>query len=231
MASTWQPPSTGPIDDVIWPERLTGAAIERASNDDRVHGYAVLGDVARHYAFSDLVFLAIVGELPSDRASRLFQLALAIWSPVSIAEAPTHAAVLSRICGGSFSAAAGCGLATLAERARFLVESFEPLYTWLAHPDAALPEIARDPDGRDRAWLDLMKAVGTDLDLVRGGMSRPAAALALLYEAGIRTSEQAQAAIVLAGSCGVVAEALRASPSDLPGYPLTLPPFHYVEGP
>jgi len=231
MTTSWQPPSSGPIDDVTWPDKLSGAVVEAFGSDDRVHGYSVLGDLARHYAHSDHLFLAVTGDLPSDRASRLFRLGLIAWSPVSIAEAPTHVAVLSRICGGTFSAAMGAGLATLAERARSIVESHEPLLAWLAHPDPTLPAVATAPDGAAVEWIDTLRALAEDLQLLDARMTRTAASLTLLFEAGVRDSERMQAAIVLAGSASVLAEALAASPKDLPAYPITLPPFHYVESP
>jgi hypothetical protein len=62
-------------------------------------------------------------------------------------------------------------------------------------------------------------------------MTRDAALLTLLWEAGLRTAEQLQAAIVVARVGGLCAETLAARPGDFASYPVKLPPFHYEEDP
>ena len=76
MTDGWKPPAPGALDDAAWSEHLLARAIDAGASDDRLHGYSVLDDVSHHYPFSDLIYLALVGELPDPRRSSLFALAL-----------------------------------------------------------------------------------------------------------------------------------------------------------
>jgi hypothetical protein len=230
MADPWTPPSHGALDDTTWPERLIAKAVSRGVADDRIHGYGVLSDLARHYSFSDVLFSGLTGELPDRANSQRFALALLASAATSVAEAPTHVALLGRIAGGAFSAALGAGLLALADQARSRTEGHAALIAWFEDPTGELPVAARDSTGSDREWIaSLLTTLGGATSLVRIGMTRDAAKLALFADAGIREPERVQAALTVAGSLGVIAEALLAGPADLGSYPVKLPPFHYVE--
>jgi hypothetical protein len=229
MADPWIPPSHGALDDTAWPERLVAKAVSRGLTDDRLHGYAILGDLARHYSFSDVLFSGLTGELPDRASSQRFALALLASAATSVAEAPTHVALLGRIAGGAFSAALGAGLLALADQARSKTEDHAALIAWFENP-LELPPSARDFAGTDREWIaSLLSTLGDATTFVRVGMTRDAARLALFADAGIREPERVQAALTVAGSLGVIAEALLAGPADLGSYPVALPPFHYIE--
>jgi len=190
----------------------------------------VLGDVARHYAYSDVIYLAIVGELPEQRAARLFHLALCSLATPSVAEAPTHVAVLSRACGGAIGSALAAALITSTEQARFLLAQHASLLEWFADTSRPLPAVATSSEADAiRVLVDAVAALEIDCPQLRPTMTRDAARLALLYAAGLRNSDQMEAAIVSASVAGIAAEALLASPRDLPLYPVTLPPFHYTD--
>jgi hypothetical protein len=227
---TWVPPSHGALDDTTWPVRLVAKAVSRGVADDRLHGYAILGDLAQHYSFSDVLFSGLIGELPDRASSQRFALALLASAATSVAEAPTHVALLGRIAGGEFSAALGAGLLALADQARSKTEDHAALVAWFENPLDELPPSACDSAGTDREWIaSLLSTLGGATTLVRVGMTRDAARLALFADAGIREPERVQAALTVAGSLGVIAEALLAGPSDLGSYPVKLPPFHYIE--
>jgi len=230
MADPWIPPSHGALDDTAWPERLIAKAVSRGVADDRIHGYELLSDLARHYSFSDVLFSGLTGELPDRASSQRFSLALLASAATSVAEAPTHVALLGRIAGGALSAALGAGLLALADQARSKTDGHAALYAWFEHPLGELPPSARDSTDSDREWVaSLLSTLGDTTTLVRREMTRDAARLALFADAGIREPERVQAALTVAGSLGVIAEALLAGPADLGSYPVTLPPFHYIE--
>ena len=218
----WKPPSRGALDDTPWPDKLVARAIAPGDTDDRMHGYAVLGDVARHYSYSDLVYLAIIGELPDPHASALFHVALCSLATMSVGEAPVHVGVVARITGG---AALGAGLVVLADHARYLVESHASLLACLA---AGSPLPAEHASTCDADYVrNLRDAAGSKL--ARPEMTRDAARIALLYEAGVRDPDRLEAAIVASRMLSVAAETLATGPNALGSYPMTLPPFHYVE--
>jgi hypothetical protein len=228
---TWKPPAAGPIDDTPWSTVLVARAVNRRSDDDHLHGYAMLGDVARHYRYPDALYLAITGELPDERASILFDVALLAFGSISVNEAPCHVAVLSKICGGTLASSLGAGLVAAADQARTTVEAHSALIAWLRNPTDVVPTDACDSD--DATWIRQLRNCaqhrGAMPMLVRDGMSRAAAVLALLYEAGLTNIEQLQAAMIASRLSGIAAEAIATSPKDLKDYPAKLPPFHYVE--
>lgn len=133
----WDREAKTPFDEHVWPSTLTARVVSPGA-DPRIHGYAVESDLARHYRFSDVVFLSLTGELPTDEQSRTFERALILLSPITIAEAPSHAASLSRVCDASHSAVIGTGAIALAEQARFIVRhgrddaALAPIFEMLA---------------------------------------------------------------------------------------------------
>ena len=101
------PELDGPLESgAVFPARLT-ARVVTAGARPSVHGYDVEGDLARHYQASDLLFLTLMGELPSAAISRAFSVALMFLGPVSVAHASTHAAVVGRLCGTPTSSVFG----------------------------------------------------------------------------------------------------------------------------
>ncbi len=232
MTDGWQPPARGALDDTQWPERLVAKAIEPGGEDDRLHGYAVVGDLAKHYELSEVLYLAITGELPTDAAAQLFRVALTAWSAMGVNEAPTHIALLSRICGGAMASALGAGLIAAADQARFIVESNSELVAWLrtGTGTGALPAACTSSVADDAGYVRGLRAAAPHSALLRDDMTRDGARVALLFEAGVQDASRMEAAIVAARVSGLAAEALLASPRDLGSYPVKLPPFHYVEG-
>lgn len=91
-------PLPGPLEVSSFPEQLT-ARLVTPGERPRIGGYDVESDLARHYAFSDLLFLSLTGELPDARESAVLGVALGFLAPVSIAHASTHGASLARLCG------------------------------------------------------------------------------------------------------------------------------------
>jgi hypothetical protein len=231
MPPPWEPPSRGALDDTAWPERLCARAVLPDVRDDRLHGYAMLGDVARHYSYSDLVYLAIVGELPDREQATRFRVGLFACASLSVAEAPAHVAVLSRICGGTIASALAAGTIALVDQVRCEVARHAALIAWLADQTGAVPDAFCDRDPAHAEWMRALLAALDDCGstLVRPEMSRGAARIALVFEAGLRRADQIEAAIVAARSCGLIAEALATGAADLRDYPVKLPPFHYVD--
>jgi hypothetical protein len=229
MTDRWQPPASGALDDTAWPETLVAKAVEPGVEDDRLHGYSVLGDLACHFEFSEVLYLAITGELPDASAAARFRIAMIALASMGVHEAPTHIALLSRICGGAIASALGAGLVATADQARFKVEAQSDLLKWLHSPVSTPPETSCSKTADDAAWVRTLCSVIPDSELVRPELGRDAACIALLFEAGIRTPEQFETAFVASRFCGLAAEALSASPADLGSYPVKLPPFHYVE--
>ena len=183
-------------------------------------------DIARHYAFSDLIYLGIVGELPGKATSHVFHVAMCAAAPVSVAEASTHAAVLARLSGSTFASALATGVLIAADRARFIVAEHAPLLAWLAQPTESPP--AQFCGDADTAWVANASAVsGVALEPT---LRRAAALLALFHAAGIVKPEQLEAAIVAAQVASISAEALQTGPQHLAQYPVKTPPYRYVEG-
>lgn len=128
----WDPNAPTPFDQVSWPNTIT-ARVVQPGEDPRIHGYAVSADLAKHYGFSDVVFLTLTGELPTDEQSAKFARALILLSAISVGEAPSHAASLARVCDGSDSAVIGTAAIALSEQARVAVaERQHPAFALLA---------------------------------------------------------------------------------------------------
>lgn len=230
MSDGWQPPTPSALDDTVWPETLVAKAVKPGAQDDWLHGYSVLEDLARHFEFSEVLYLAITGELPDPVSASRFRVAMIALAPMAVHEAPTHIALLSRICGGAIASALGAGLVAVADQARFKIEAQRDLIAWMNSPVSSPPQTACATTPDETAWVRTLRLAVPDAELVRPELCRDAACVALLFEAGIRTPEQLEAAFIASRFCGLAAETLRSGPTDLQSYPVKLPPFHYVEG-
>jgi hypothetical protein len=199
----------------------------------RIHGYDVEGDLARHYSFAEVTLLALLGELPSEEQAHAFDVALIFLAPLSIAEAPTHAAALARISGSPPTGVLGVAAIALAERARSVLEGASGALAWLAEPSCPLdPTLAATTEEDRQAVGRLREALagrGIQIERLNEPLGRDAALVAVLWFAGLTRREQLEAALVMASLPGVLAEAYRHEAASFRDYPMQLPPFEYVE--
>ncbi len=221
----------GPIDDAMWSDTLAAEVVE-AGPPPRLHGYDVWHDLVRHYSFAEIALTAASGVAPPRNAGRAFELALGLLCPITVGEAPTHAAALSRMLGAGPASVVATASSVLAEHAEALVAAHRPWLTWvddqLGDPPA---EFVASCDAERACIVALRELVSPDTcpALFRATPTVLAAALAILHAGGVRGPTNLVAVIVLARLPIVVAEADRHRPGQLHCYPMTVPPFVYEE--
>ncbi|MEO7109685.1 MAG: hypothetical protein ABI183_04520 [Polyangiaceae bacterium] len=224
---------TGPIEDQTWAQRLQSHVVTPEAAP-RINGYDVENDLAKHYNFADTMMLCVLGDLPSDANRRAIEIALQFAAPLSVAHAPTHAGMLTRLCGGTRSASFGAGALTLAEDARWLVEQHEPWLAWLKNPEGAPPAqfVARNIE--ERASVTTLRnairrtgATVPALDLDAACVTKSAAILSVFWSCGAQTPAQLELLFVLARFACVGAEILATRPAQFRTYPIDLPPFRF----
>jgi hypothetical protein len=225
------PPAPGPLDEAPAPSTLRAHVVTPGAAP-RVHGYDVEGDLARHYGAAETTLLALTGELPAPEVARAFEVATAFLAPVSVAEAPAHAAVLARLCRARTSGILGIAAIALAEQARTVVADHADLVAWLDRPsgDAPARGAATDDDARSVARLRAALApTGLRVGLLDRDPTRTAALVAVLHACGLVRPEQIETAIVIARLPCVMAEASAVRPGRFRRYPTNLPPFRYED--
>ncbi len=195
----------------------------------RLRGYAVGADLARHYRWSDVTYLTIVGELPpTDEAARAFELALVHAYRLPISAAVVHAARTARHVSSadgnaeSIVAVAGIGLA---EHLRRLLDAHGSLLDWLQDREGDVPVEYLD-DARPMAELDELLPEGHALPHPQ--LTFDAAIVSVLFDAGLRERHQLSAALAAALLPGVLAEAHAVSDPRLLASPLNVPYWVYV---
>lgn len=222
----------GPVEDYPWPTELD-AHVVTPGHDPRIHGYSVEADVAKFGGLAEMILLSLTGELPGLEQCRAFELAMTFLAPLSVAEAPTHATVLARICGARSSAVVGIAAIALAERARHLLEQYAGLLRWLDTPDSPFPASCHAGSLAERVSIErllaLLPTVAREVPVFREDPSRTAALLAVLHFSGLRRAEQLEPALVLASLAPTMAEGLARNPLSFRDYPMQLPPFQYTE--
>jgi hypothetical protein len=216
----------GPIESHPWPTELEAFAVDASGASPRLHGYDVESDLARHYRFSDIVYLGLVGELPDDARSRAFEIALSFLVPMSVAEGPIHAAALAGFFGSPPSGVLTTAAVTLADDAADVIEASASIA-------GELPEALQATSDAERASVarlrDLVEGL-VDVDVLARNPRRDVALLAVLRACGLHTPLQLGAAVTLARLPAAVAEAApRSSVDFVQKYPLTTPPFVYEE--
>jgi hypothetical protein len=206
----------------------------------RLHGYDVEADLSKHYSFAETLLLGLTGELPNEEQATAFEVALQFLGPLSVAHAPTHAAVLARICGARFGSIAAVAALTLAERAHSIVSEHESFIAWLDSGQAVASEDEqarwRPTSEADRASAERLRealaerGVSSVMSPPFDELGRIPALLATLHFAGLRLAEQLEAAFVLASFALSVAEARAWKFGEFREYPINLPRFVYEAG-
>jgi hypothetical protein len=230
----------GPVETGPWPTTLE-ARVVTPGDEPRIHGYDVESDLAVHYSFVETTLLTLTGELPSAAQAEAFSVALEFLAPLSVAHAPTHAAVLARICGARFSSIAAIAAVTLAERARAILDEHSNVLDWLdgmnGGATAPPPESSRARSEGERASVSRLRrslstrgitipALATEHELGR----MPALLAALHFSfSGLKHREQVEAALVLGGFTSAVAEARTREVASFREYPMNVPRFVYEE--
>ena len=222
MSTESQP--RGPIEDKALPPTLQARVVATGPRP-RIHGYDVHGDVARHYGFVDALLLALTGDLPDDAVSRAFGVAMTFASAVTVAEGPSHAAVVARVCGPRAASVVAVAAMGLAEQARALLDRHEVILPKLAIGSlngSAAKFAARDDD--ERAAVErLREALGTFASRVPAigyDVALDTALIATLMACGLRSREKLEVAFTVARLGTACAEALTWQPGDLRGYPM-----------
>lgn len=220
----------GPIEDRDWPQRLPARVVSPGPRP-HIHGYDVHGDLAQHYGFAELVLTALRGEAPSPAEGELFDAVLTFLSPCSIAEPPSHVAVLSRACGARTSSLIGASAVTLAEQAAAIVEQHLALLAWLDDPRGAPPDGFRCRDHHEReavdAFRERVRRAALAVELLEHDPTLLAALLAAAHRSGLRRTDQLQALVVTARLPVVLAEGLAYPKGNRREYPIDLPRFRY----
>jgi hypothetical protein len=227
----------GPFEREEFPTRLTARVVDPGV-DARIHGYHVAGDLARHHGMSDLVWLALRGELPGEGERAALDVACVLLAPVHLGQAPTHAAYLSRIAGATAGATLAIASVGLGELVRHEREALAPWLAWLeqggagAVPACALAAATSDEAAAAQRWLDgRMRAwFGVDRGLPKPPLTRVACAYALLHHLGLRGPLAIETVTLWARLPAVAAEAAQASIGAVRQYPARLPDYRYVDG-
>jgi hypothetical protein len=221
---------SGPIEENDWPDKLKAHVVTPGPRP-RIHGYDVEGDLARHYSFAETILLTLTGEPPEEETGKAFEIALQFLAPISIAEAPAHAAMLARMCGAEASGVTQVGTTALAEQARSTIDGYTSVLESLERVGLAR-KVERGPaPASERAAIELLgqhlARVGFDSECLSGQERLDGAILCLLQRIGLRKRWQLEAAFVVCRLPAVVAEAFAVTPGEFKDYPMDLPPFEY----
>ncbi|MGC4122329.1 MAG: hypothetical protein QM765_48655 [Myxococcales bacterium] len=216
------------LDALKGPDRLTARVVDPGP-PRRIAGYEVESDLARHYAFTEVAALLLRGELAPAPVAKALEVALVFLSPVTVARAPGHVGVLSRVGGSRWSVSLGLCALTLAEEAAAVVQSHSAWLDWVARGDnaSAPPDGSLAQDGDDRASVErLSQLLPIPVPALEVGPTRVAAVLAVLAACGL-SREAMQTAWVLAGLPAAAAEAAARPLMGVRDYPFNLPPLEY----
>lgn len=224
----------GPIEDHAFPAQIEARVITGGA-DPHLHGFSVEGDLALHYRFPELVQVALTGGAPDEAQGRAFDIALQFLAPLAIAEAPTHAAMVARLCGARTSSLVAVACIALAERARHVLAEHCDLLAWMETQDGDVPARYRSSSAEDAASIARLQtalaAAGVEVPGLTRNLKRWTALFVTLRFAGLRRSEQLEAVLVMASLAPTLAEAISHAPTAFNQYPIDLPAFVYEEGP
>lgn len=211
---------------------IDGYVIDAQDGDPRLHGYAIGGDLARHYNFAEVLYLALCGDFPTPGQVRMFEVALAGAMMITVGDASVHGARLAQhLAHASQNPAAvvPASFVGTAEMSRTQVEEHPELFVWLADPTGPVPReaLAAEPD----PFVELLRAgLPDELGLNELFDAQPtliAAVIGMLWACGLQSPALVTAALVTARGPVAVAEAVATPQPQLGRYPLNLPFWDY----
>lgn len=220
---------SGPLEELAWPHRLEARAVN-PTYPPRLYGYSVDEDLCRHYSFGEVLFLSLTGNTPTQEEGAFFENILVRLCPVSPADGPVHAALLSRSAGAKPSGTFIVGLIGLVEQARHLVSKHLPILeaTGLGKPRPAGFEGETERDSLVGRELKALWPQGKPAPSIEG-LTAEASCLIALSACGLSEPWQFEGAIVASRLGPLLAEAHSAPVGRLTDYPMNLPPFEYEE--
>jgi hypothetical protein len=225
-------PSPGPLETGLFPDQLTARVVTPGAQP-RIHGYDVESDLARHYSPSAVAYLAVTGELPTPEVAGALDTILVFASPVSVACAPTHAAVLARLCGGDASSILSVAAIALAEQLKNQLNEHERFLSWLKTAIGDIPaefrSITQDDVEAVRRLNIALRGAGLQVPVLAQSPTRDAAILAALHACGLKARRQYEALLVWTRLPVVIAEAFAEHATNFRHYPVNLPHFVYEE--
>ena len=218
-----------PFDDFPASEQLFARVVTPESRP-RLHGLDVQDDLVRHYDFAEIVFTALVGRPPERHEGRGLNILMGVLLPVSVAEAPAHAAVIARICGAQPHRVVAAAAVALCEQAHLELDRRAPLLEWLEHGSRGTPpeeHVAPDEGEREavRALHECLSGVGLELRPETLSLSPKGAIIAGFFACGVTQRWQLEALFCIARLPAAAAEAMAASPGGFADYPSRLPRF------
>jgi hypothetical protein len=226
-----EPNDLGPIDSREWPRQLDAQAVTPGP-ERSLFGYDVERDLATHYRFSDVVFLALTGELPDAARSRAFEVALCFAMPVSIADAGVHAPVLARLCGARPSGVLSVAALVLGEQSSAGIASATDVLVALERRElASLPDAFCAASDAERASVAVLAATlkdVLDVPVLTANPSRELALVAVFRSCGVTDPFHLASVMAMARLPSALAEASRVKPGGFATYPIDTPHFAYV---
>jgi hypothetical protein len=224
----------GPFEREAFPARLT-ARVVTPGPGARLRGYHVADDLARHYGATELCWLALRGELPTEPERAALDVAAALLAPVHVGQAPAHAACLARIAGATTGATLAIAAIGLGELVRHERAALAPWLAWLDDggpvPACALAIDASAEEIAAQAWLDgqLRAWFGPTRGLPSVPLSRLAQGYAVLHHLGLSEPLAIEAIALWARLPVVAAEAAHVGLGAIRDYPARLPDYRYVD--
>ena len=224
----------GPVEDGHWPERIQ-ARVVTPGPQPCVHGYDVESELARQCRFSDLVYLCLTGQLPTEECSLAFEISMMYLLPLSVVHAPAHAAVLARLSGANTSGVVGVAATALGEQARFILDELVVLLEALDSGSSEFPPVAYASTSEDaeaaRRLSQALRSFGIGIPRLDPRLTRMSAIVVVLHHCGLRRREQLEAVVALSRLPAVLAEGFAERPANFREYPINLPSYFYEEAP
>jgi hypothetical protein len=229
-AGSW--PSPGPLETASFPNQLRARVVTPGAQP-RIHGYDVESDLAHNYSPSAVAFLAVTGELPNPEVEAALDAILVFAAPVSVACAPTHAAVLAQLCGAPWKSVISVAAIGLAEQVRFMLDEHEEFLNWLRTPSAEVPERYLATSDEEAATVERLRRelayCRLHVPALVHRLAPAAAVIASLSRCGVTTRQALEVLLVWVRLPLVLAEASTQGIADLKNYPINLPQYVYEE--
>jgi len=216
------------FEDSRFATQLGARVVDRSGAEPRIQGFDVTSDLARHFTFAEMALIALTGAEPTETVSTALQRALVLLSPIGVESAPSHLGVLTRLVSQSHAASVGTAANVLAQQAAACVAERAQLLDALR--EGGVPVLGTTTGGTTGslgALFENCSRIAQQPWFVC--LDQLSAAIAILFECGLRENWQLESALFLAWCPCVMAEVGSCQNDPIESYPINLPRFRYAK--
>lgn len=222
---------TTPLNDMSTEDLFPGHIV-RPGAQPRVRGYRLHDDLGRYYAFSEVLLLAMTGEIPTPQDAHAFERALIFLMDTPITSAAAHAARVTQVGRGGPTGVTAVAATTIIAEAKEEIDRAVSLLDLIEGRDNCPDETICATSTAEREAVANLRAVlpWAEIGVLAHDLALFPAIFAVFHRCGLVRPEQWLMATLQGRLTTAAAEGFGDFSRNFSTLPMRLPQIEYVGG-